>query len=223
MKRLLAFARLDFLTIKPYFTVMTVLIYVVVALFLTTFSGNISTAMGVGMMLGTLFLGYPFALGEKSSMDVLYATLALKRGTVVSGRYLFALLLNACAVLFSVALGAVGLFAARELGVAVEADGAIETVIALSALFIFVQAIQLPLYFKLGYSKAKFLSLLPFVVIMVGFFLLLILQNSGSIPAGFMVSALSGEAVALFLLVAVVLVVCASYFLSRAFYERREF
>jgi hypothetical protein len=55
------------MTIKPYFTAKNLLIYAAVALFLTAVSGNISSGIGVGLMIGTAFVGYPFALCEKSN------------------------------------------------------------------------------------------------------------------------------------------------------------
>ena len=94
MNKLTAFIKLDFFTIKPYFTFKSILIYAVIAVFLSITSINIFSAVGFGLMMGTMFIGYPFAIGEKSNMDALYATLSVNRKTVVIGRYAFTLILN---------------------------------------------------------------------------------------------------------------------------------
>lgn len=223
MTKLKAFVRLDFMTVKPYFTMKTMLIYAVVALFLTAVSENISSGMGVGMMLGTMFMGYPFALGEKSNMDALYATLSVSRKNVVLGRYVFALLLNVCTILFSFGLGMAGLLATKVFGLTIGVGGTFAVVIALSSLFIIIQSIQLPLYFKLGYSKAKFLSIIPFAALMISYLSILTLQNISSGLSSFLTSVMdSGMAIPL-LFVLLLLIIFVSYRISLVFYEKREF
>ena len=228
MNKLIPFVRLDFMTVKPYYSVKNLLLYAAVALFMTLVSQNVSSAMGVGMMLGTMFVGYPFAVGEKSNMDALYATMSVDRNTVVLGRYLFTLLLNLCAVLFSYALAVIGLLAANAFGIGTGLDGPVTEVLTLIALtlsviFMMVQSIQLPIYFKLGYTKAKFLSIIPFAAIMAGYFVLLSLGNVVSGLDGFLTTVLeSGFA---FPLAAAVLIlfVFVSFRLSVSFYKKREF
>lgn len=227
MTKLKSFVRLDFVTIKPYFTIKNLLIYACVAIFLTSTSGNISAGLGVGMMLGTMFISYPFAIGENNNMDALYTTMAVNRKTVVAGRYLFALALDLCCIAFAFMFAAVGLITARQIQFEVSSDDITQTIAVLAAVFILVQAIQLPIFFKFGYSKAKFFTIIPFCVIMVGYFIvtgfakkILDLQNLTRL----------GEFISknqVFIILTAVAVLCIlvyiSYNLSLMFYKKREF
>jgi hypothetical protein len=162
MNRALSFVRLDFLTVKPYLTLKNMLIFVGVALIVIVGNNSVGGAIGILMALASLYASYPFAVGEKSGMDVLYATLSIPRKTVVLGRYLFALTLDV-----SVGLLAFGFSVIARVAVRKDFDMIREllTVIILFLFFSIVQAIQLPIYFKLGYTKAKLLAYLPFVAL----------------------------------------------------------
>jgi len=225
MNKILSFVRLDFITVKPYFTVKNLLIFAVVAIFLTTMSGNVGSGMGVGIMLGTLFISYPFAVGEKSNMDALYATLSLNRKTVVAGRYLFALAFNLCAVLLSIAFAVVGVFLSGAAGLGMGTGDVLLAGILLAAVFVVIQAIQLPFFFKMGYAKAKFFSMVPFVAIMAGYMVFMTAsKDSGMMNqiesklARLTSGALTGLAV-----LALMFICFLSYHLSLSFYKKREF
>ena len=69
MDKIKSFAKLDYMTIKPYLSKKNLLIFGCIMIFLTAMSGNVASGLGVGMMMGTIYLGYPFALGEKNNMD----------------------------------------------------------------------------------------------------------------------------------------------------------
>lgn len=225
MAKLKAFIHLDYITVKPYFTAKNLIIYGLLTLFLTTMSSNIASGVGVGMMLATLFVSYPFALGDKNNLDALYATLSVNRKTVVLGRYLFTLLLNICAVLFSFLLASAGLFLARLAGFSSGAGGGsnLAAVLVLSGLFLLIQAMQLPLFFKLGYAKAKLFSMLPFVLLMAAYLALMLMQNTSAWLAGAF-DTLSGSGLTIpLLLLAMLAIVLASYGLSLRFYKRRTF
>ena len=227
MTKLKNFVRLDFVTVKPYFTAKNLLIYAIIAVFLTVMSGNIGSCMGIGLMLGTLFVSHPFALSDKSNLDALYATLSVDRKTVVLGRYLFVLALNLCAIFLSTALAAIGLLVVDISGFATGAGEAIWVAIVLASVFLVIQSIQLPLYFKYGYAKAKFFSLVPFAALMAGFLAFTTIAKDSEMLAGasgfFESFIYSGfwtiPLVALFLL----LILFVSYTLSLKFYLKREF
>lgn len=225
MAKLKEAVNLDYVTVKPYFTIKNLLIFSVMALFLTTMSDNISSGLGVGLMIATLFISYPFVLSEKNNLDALYTTLSVRRKTVVRGRYIFTLLLNICAVLFSSILATAGLFIAKAAGFSsgIGGDGDIESILILSALFILIQAVQLPVFFKLGYTKAKVLSIVPFVVLMTGYMAFMTLQNTSKGLSELLEKLSDSGLTTPVLLIMLVAVVIASYGLSVAFYKKREF
>ena len=225
MNKLFSFVRLDFITIKPYFTIKNLLIFAVVAVFLTTMSGNISSGMGVGIMIGTLFISYPFAIGEKSNLDALYITLSLTRKTVVAGRYLFALAFNICAILFSIFFAIVGALVTGAAGLGMGTSDILLAGVLLAAVFIVIQSIQLPFFFKMGYTKAKLFSIFPFVALMAGYMVFMTASKENGIinriESGLehMTNGLLvGSAV-----LALLFICFISYKLSLAFYEKREF
>ena len=225
MNKLLSFVRLDFITVKPYLTVKNLLIFAAVAIFLTTMSGNISSGMGVGIMLGTMFISYPFAVGEKSNMDALYATLSLNRKTVVAGRYLFALAFNLCAILFSVVSALLGIVVSAVAGHEAGTGEVLLVGILLAALFIIIQAIQLPFFFKMGYTKAKFFSLVPLVALMAGYMVFMTVAKENGIVRQIEngLAQLTGGALAGLAVLALLLICFLSYRLSLSFYKKREF
>lgn len=160
MNKALSFIRLDFITVKPYFTFKNLFIFSGVALIMLISSGASASAIAMLMVYAALYVSYPFAVGEQNGIDALYTTLSIKRSTVVLGRYLFALIIDVCAGVLSYA------FSFAALTIMQKDFNALESlVITLVMLLLYsvVQAVQLPIYFKLGYAKAKLLAYLPFI------------------------------------------------------------
>jgi len=224
MDKVLSFIRLDFITVKPYLTVKNLLIFVGVALIMIITNNSAGGAIGILMAFAALYVSYPFAIGEKSNIDVLYTTLSIKRKTVVLGRYLFALTLDIAVGLFTF------IFSLGVLAVIQKDFGAIESLLTILILFIVfsvIQAVQLPIYFKLGYTKAKFLGYLPFIalpLVIVFFFnafdgVFSLKQIEGAFEwfaANILTSALIGGVIWLGIM-------AISYKISLAFYEKRDF
>jgi hypothetical protein len=227
MNKLMSFVRLDFVTMKSYFSVMNLVIYATLTLFLTITFGNAAMGICGGVMIATLSVSQPFAIGEKSSLDAFYPTLSLKRKTVVAGRYLFTLTLNICAVLFTIILAFLGLFVAGMTGMIEPGGDTVWILLVISATLIVVQAIQLPLFFKVGYTKARFLSIVPFWVVMaLSFAFATFAKNAdsfGGMPEVLINLLNNSILLALFSIAILSLVVFASYRLSLSFYRKREF
>jgi len=224
MSKFREFVKLDYFTVKPYFTVKNLLIYGAVVLFLSIMSADISAGIGIGMMLATMHTGYPFIAGEKCNMDALYVTLSVGKKTVVLGRYIFTLLLNICIVLavfaFSmIVMLAYGIFG-YEFQMAAVHGGVL---LILPALFMALQAIQLPLFFKFGYAKAKFMSILPFAALMAGYMVITGFLGGISGAGETLNNVFADRFTYLFVVAAFLVIVFASYRLSIAFYKKREF
>ena len=160
MSKAISFIKLDFITVKPYLTLKSLLILAVAAMIMLFNSDSAPLVTGFVMVFGALYVSYPFAVGEKNGIDSLYATLSISRDTVVLGRYLFALVAN-------IGSGALAYAVLFVLSVVLNKDfNAAETVLVILvmlAVYSSVQAFQLPMYFKLGYAKAKVLAYLPYV------------------------------------------------------------
>ena len=162
MQQLLSFARLDLITIKPYLTWKNLAIVCLLPIFLMWGNQSSPFAIGTIMMMSALYISYPFSVGEQNGIDALYVTLSIAPRTVVYGRYLFAALLNLGTALLafllifisSIVLGTA--FSALETGL---------IILALLLVYSFIQAFQLPIFFRYGHAKARFAAYLPFAVL----------------------------------------------------------
>lgn len=172
MDKIKSFIKLDYITIKPYLSVKNLLIFGCIMVFLTAMSGNVASGLSVGMMLGTIYLGYPFALGEKSNMDALYTILSVERKTVVAGRFAFIFLFNICSIIAALVIATITLFIVGQLDIFANGVETLIAIIMIASLFAVIQLFQLPVFFKYGYTKAKLLTFMPFVALMVGYFLI---------------------------------------------------
>ena len=96
---------------------------------------------------------------------MLYSTLSLGRKTVVIGRYLFALTLEIFCIMITLLCAVV---LAGIIGTELIIGETLTVLSVLSCVFSLIVALQYPIYFKYGYTKAKFLALAPMLVIFIG-------------------------------------------------------
>lgn len=224
MNRTLAFIRLDYITIKPYLTKKNLLIFAAVALIMLFSSDSSASAIGILMFYASIYAGYPFAVGEKSGIDSLYTVLSIERKTVVSGRYLFTLVLNMC---FGLLAYVFSFIASLLLQKEFNSREALMVTIVIFLVYSIIQAIQLPIYFKLGYTKAKFIAYLPFIglfLLVMGFSSLIknlkLQKQAGNLFAWF-----SGnpKLSAFFGIASWLIIFGISYSISLAYYKKRDF
>ncbi len=222
MNKTIAFTRLDIITIKPYLTLKNFLIFTFLCVFFGGFSGGI-TGMAFFMGYSLLYSSYPFASSEISDLEMLYSTLSIRRKDVVSGRYIFALIVDLVSGISSFILTVIvkfifdGKFDITELAI---------NLLALFFAFSIIQAFQFPIYFKMGYSKAKAMVYLPFIIIPLTILLaekLLNLDIEGSIIT-LSNSFLSNPILIYGILFLIwILIISISYYFSNKFYSERDF
>lgn len=186
-------------------------------------TGTGTTTIGMFIIFAALYVSYPFVISEKNGMDALYPTLSIKRETVVLGRYLFALAFDICA-------GMLGLVFTLIVPLIMQKTVIVgEMLIVALVMFIVVsiiEAVQLPIYFKLGYEKAKLMAYLPFIGFFLGVLALKPILDGGMpeqvgsflgwLEANPYLTALSGLVIWLGLMV-------ISYQTSLSFYKKRDF
>ena len=160
MNKAFTFVRLDYLTVKPYLTLKNLIIYTIVAIIMMFNANTGLSAIGIFMVFAGLYASYPFAVGEKNGIDALYTTLSIQRSTVVIGRYLFAFIINICS---GVVANLIVFLFSKILNKNVNLLESLLSTLIMFFFFSVIQAIQIPIYFKLGYAKAKFFAYLPFV------------------------------------------------------------
>ena len=224
MNKTLAFAKLDYLTVKPYLTWRTLLIFLAVFSSIGYGTGEPASVIGMCMMCSVMFACYPFSVGEKNATDTLYSTLPITKKNIVTGRYFFTIILNLVMMAISLVVSIGVMVAFNREFVLLEV---LLTAFICFAFFSLVEAIQLPIYFKFGYTKAKFLTYLPLLCFPAS---LMITSNivgaDNVIPL--VTNALAwveSNAVLTAIIAVIVLggVMYLSAFLSHKFYKTREF
>jgi ABC-type transport system involved in multi-copper enzyme maturation permease subunit len=105
-----------------------------------------------------------FAIEEKNNLGRLYGTLPIRLPDIVLGRYLFILLSYVAAVVLVLLFSTgIALYQGNTLSGSYTLLGIGVSFLA----FALIVGVQLPIFFRLGYIKAKFWSMLPFLLVMV--------------------------------------------------------
>jgi hypothetical protein len=161
MKYLARFVRLELLALRPYVKTMLLMV-VLVAVAVAPTSREPWAVLPALMVMTAMFPSYPFSLDERAHLDVLYATLPLPRSVVVFGRYLTMLILFGGVFLFGTVV-TVGVGIVRE--AAVSPENLLLAAAIGFALFAIVVGGQLPVFFALGFTRARAAAYLPIVVV----------------------------------------------------------
>lgn len=88
--------------------------------------------------------------------------MGIERADVVKGRYLYALTVNAITVVFSILVLKVTTIGMEE---TLAIQEILLIVLSMAAMYNLMQAIQIPILFSVPYAKAKFVSVIPFVLL----------------------------------------------------------
>ncbi len=159
MNRTFSFIKLDFMTVKPYLKMVYIVLLIILSLILSL-TGNNLYSNGVLMAVPMVYMGDIFSISEKNNMDTLYITLSIKRSTVVFSRYLLM-------VIFNLFMGIVAfIFSFIMATLSGGSSNFYENGASILTLFLIltIEAIQLPVYFKIGYSKAQLFAVIAFII-----------------------------------------------------------
>jgi len=223
MAKLLSFVKLDFLTVRPYITSKTLIIYLAVTIIVIISARSAAAGIVLLMVYASLYATTPFSVGEKNGLDVLYASLSIEKNTVVMGRYLFAQIINAFSALFGCIFSVgVSWMAAKSYRYYQNPFEIPITIIAMFLICGLTQAMLLPLFFKIGYAKARFFTYLPFIVLfLLGMSIDVVIKNNRS---NFTLWYESNKhwAVLIFL-IAWLGIMFLSYLVSLIFYKKYKF
>lgn len=215
------YLNLEFITVKPYLTLKNLGLLLAVMVMLSLTSENSALIASMCTMYGVMYASYPFALGEKNSVDYLYPTLAVSRRRVVQGRYIFSALMLAGFALIGLALAGVSkVITGSDFGWGVLA--AVTGVLLL--LGIAIMSFQLPIYFKLGYSKARVLVYLPLVALPAIIMAFVSLRGGNEALTQALTGLLSIGVLPFcaIAVTAVLVIYCLSCRLSVSYYQKRD-
>lgn len=169
-----AFTRLDLSSWFPRTQTILTLSFVVAFGILLPVPGM---AIAAAALVTSLMVSAPFLGDERGRLDTLYGVLPISRRTVVIGRTLSVLTYYAVASLLATAVTvAVALVRGSDLsfGLLLIAHAAALAFVGLS------MAVQLPVFFRIGYSRGRLIAYAPaFVIAGAGW----LLQETGGLSA----------------------------------------
>lgn len=166
--RAMKMAKLDFLTMRSSLLVFG-LALIWVMFFLR--AASLFTWFFTGAWYVAIYSTTIFGTEEKDGLRRLYGMLALRVKDIVLGRYLH-MLLSFLAVLavFAVIIS----IPQVRLVLRMESSGGPSSLLAFGAAFLafaVIVSFQVPFFFKLGYTRARFIAMLPFGLGVLPFFL----------------------------------------------------
>ncbi len=153
--------QLDLRTVRPYRT--QVVILLILTPLLSALWRQPTIAPVMVMVMSVFVAAYPFAIAEKNDLDTLYGVLPIRRRTLVSGRYWFAMALVVIAAMIGTLIGfAIGAAMGLPFGW-VELGYLLVTAFVIVGVLV---SVQFPLYFALGYTRARLVTFLPIFAVM---------------------------------------------------------
>ncbi|WP_291579636.1 ABC-2 transporter permease [Clostridium sp. UBA6640] len=161
MTGVLRIIKLDFFTMKSQFGVYLSLVLAVMMFGFMGSSVNILCITGAWFV--ALMSSNIFAIQEKNDLDCLYGSVSVSLKDIVLGRYVYTFLNYFISFIMVIVMYfSFVVFQSRALKLS-------EIILGFSAsllVFSTITGIQMPLYFKMGYTKAKVWSMIPFVAVM---------------------------------------------------------
>ncbi|HML50541.1 MAG TPA: ABC-2 transporter permease [Propionicimonas sp.] len=112
-------------------------------------------------LLPLFFVTYPFLADERGRHDLLYATLPIRRHTVVWGRHLYFLVMEFAALVGALAIARA--FAVTT-GRPLEPGLAVLLAVAATTAASLVLTVQLPVLFAVGFTKSRWIVVLPLII-----------------------------------------------------------
>lgn len=217
MKDIKKIVNLDYISIKPYFTLKNLIIMIFLYLVYFFVTSNPLTANSAILIFSIVYSSYPFLIGEEAGIDSLYRIFGIKSEKVVLGRYVFALVLFIFALLISIVFSIIFSFFVETADI----REFLATSLAYLLVYLVFISLKYPLYFKFGYKKAKSISALTFVLIGLLSFLVMALKDSLNDLFIFMENNIFMTLLISLLLV--LLIVFMSIKVSQKFYKKRDF
>ena len=160
MSNSLKMARLDYFTFKSQIVSYAALILMTI---MFSFMGSSFVTLGITVAwFAALLSTNIFSIQEKNELERLYASLPFSLKSIIRGRYIFTFANYAFAMILTIITGVfVSFIQDRNLDYADTFFGICISLLA----FTIISGIQIPIYFKLGYTKAKAWCMIPFILV----------------------------------------------------------
>ncbi|MDF2700055.1 MAG: hypothetical protein K0Q49_1611 [Haloplasmataceae bacterium] len=150
-------ARLEMLFFKTYFK--QYLLILITPVIFAVFNKSLLTGVNFTMCITAIMSNMTFDFTEKSNLSKLYGLIPVKRKHIVLGKYLFVMILGLITFIITFILSSITLY---FLNVNIDSTEISFSLFGLIA-FVFFTAIQIPLLYKYGATKARLVMNIPFI------------------------------------------------------------
>lgn len=207
-------AKLDFFTMKSQ-----AVLYVIMVLIVSMFSimdSSIIVLFITGAWFTALMASNIFIIQEKNNLNRLYGSVSVELKDIVLGRYIFAF---SNYVISLVTVIAVSLIVSLFRDTFIDISNILLGFSLSLLIFSTITGIQIPLFFKLGYTKAKMWAVVPFLVVM----LLVIIPSFITVLSTFVQSVMSNQSLVIAVgIVASCVIQLISYKIAVIAYRKRK-
>lgn len=214
MNNALRITKLDFFTMKSQ-----AVLYAIMVLIISMFSvmdSSIIVLFITGAWFTALMASNIFFIQEKNNLIRLYGSVSVELKDIVLGRYIF--VFSNYALSF-VTVIAVSLIASLFRDMFIDISDILLGFSLSWLIFSIITGIQMPLFFKLGYTKAKMWAVIPFLAVM----LLVIIPSFITVLSTFIQSVMSNRSMIIAVgLVASCAIQLISYKIAVIAYRKRK-
>lgn len=177
-------AKLDFFTMKSQAVQYAIMVLIIVMF--SIMDSSIIVSFITGAWFTALMASNIFVIQEKNNLNQLYGSVSVELKDIVLGRYIFAF---SNYVISLVTVIAVSLIVSLFRDMFIDVSNILLGFSLSLLIYSIITGIQMPLFFKLGYTKAKIWAVVPFLVVM----LLVIIPSFITVLSTFIQSVMSNQ------------------------------
>lgn len=177
-------AKLDFFTMKSQAVQYAIMVLIIVMF--SIMDSSITVSFITGAWFTALMASNIFVIQEKNNLNRLYGSVSVELKDIVLGRYIFAF---SNYVISLVTVIAVSLIVSLFRDMFIDVSNILLGFSLSLLIYSIITGIQMPLFFKLGYTKAKIWAVVPFLVVM----LLVIIPSFITVLSTFIQSVMSNQ------------------------------
>lgn len=177
-------AKLDFFTMKSQAVLYAIMVLIIVMF--SIMDSSIIVSFITGAWFTALMASNIFVIQEKNNLNRLYGSVSVELKDIVLGRYIFAF---SNYVISLVTVIAVSLIVSLFRDMFIDVSNILLGFSLSLLIYSIITGIQMPLFFKLGYTKAKIWAVVPFLVVM----LLVIIPSFITVLSTFIQSVMSNQ------------------------------
>jgi len=163
MKNSLKMTRLDYFTMKHQMILHAATLIGMILIYTFMLKSSIVLLGTTCSWITALFSSTIFVTQEKNQLNCLYATVSIRPAEIVRGRYQYLYLNYLAALLVCILFSA-----ANSLlnGIPVSLTDILTTISLSFFIYSCIMGMQIPIYYKMGYARAKYWSMIPYLFVL---------------------------------------------------------